>query len=308
MLSTWSTMSCTARLTRLTLVARPSRAPVITSLVTATPWRVDPLGLLLGLLGVRIVLLRARRARPRGPWTPADARRSNSSSNRSSGSPRSDRLSSRLRKICHSRRLADACTRSAADREGPQHGQDVAERRVVVELEPEAGGVDEDEVARQADLQVGLEGHQRARGGVEIVERLLDRRVLDRIELEAPERRVEREQQRPPALAEAARRTRRSAPARPASSRARSPGARGSRRCAPPDPCPPRPAGGSRAPRACGSSRARSRRRRGSPRTPSSAAGPRGSSSALSGLRPAGAGDGRRRPRRRPSSRSDPSP
>ena len=38
MLSTWSTISCTARLTRFTLVARPIRTLVITSRVTATPW------------------------------------------------------------------------------------------------------------------------------------------------------------------------------------------------------------------------------------------------------------------------------
>jgi hypothetical protein len=36
--STWSTMSWTARFTRFTLVARPMRTLVITSLVTATPW------------------------------------------------------------------------------------------------------------------------------------------------------------------------------------------------------------------------------------------------------------------------------
>ena len=82
-----------------------------------------------------------------------------------------------------------------------------------------------------------------AGGRVEIVERLLHRRVLDRIELEAPERGVEGEQRVPGPPAAAARR-----PAgarvgvRPAGSLGALPRARGSRRCAPRGPCRPPPA------------------------------------------------------------------
>jgi hypothetical protein len=76
----------------------------------------------------------------------------------------------------------------AADRERAQHGEDVAERGVVVELQPEARGVHEDEVAGEADLQVRLERHQGARRHVEVVQRLLHGGVLHRVELEAPER------------------------------------------------------------------------------------------------------------------------
>ena len=83
-------------------------------------------------------------------------------------------------------------------------GEDVAEGGVVVELEPEPGGVDEDEVARQAELEVALDRQERARGGLQVVQRLLHRGVLDRIELEAAERGVDREQERAAALAELA--------------------------------------------------------------------------------------------------------
>ena len=42
------------------------------------------------------------------------------------------------------------------DIERAQNREDVTERSVVVELEPEAGGIDENEVARQADLELRL--------------------------------------------------------------------------------------------------------------------------------------------------------
>ena len=156
-----------------------------------------------------------------------------------------------------------------ADIEGPEHGEDVAEGGVVVELEPEAGGVHEDEVAGEPELQVALDREQRLGGGVEIVERLLHRRVLDRVELEAAERGVEREQQRAPALAElpvgAGTRGGVGGMGHDALSRSARFTALRTTRSLSSAACP-----ASRAPPACGSCRSRSPRRPGSPAAPSS--------------------------------------
>src|SRR6185437_5280419 len=90
------------------------------------------------------------------------------------------------------------------DLEGPQHGEDVAEGGVIVQLQPETGRVDEDEFARQPYLQFRLQREQGPTGTLEIIQRLLDCCVFDGIELETPEHGVEREQQRPASLSELA--------------------------------------------------------------------------------------------------------
>src|SRR5688572_27680969 len=83
-----------------------------------------------------------------------------------------------------------------ADLEGAQHGEDVAERGVVVELHPETSRVDEEEIARGPDLELLLYLEQRTRGGMQIVESLLHGGVFHRIHLQAAEHRVQCQQQR----------------------------------------------------------------------------------------------------------------
>src|SRR5687768_14740130 len=89
-----------------------------------------------------------------------------------------------------------------ADVEGAQHGEDVAEGGVVVELDPETSRVDEEEIARSADFELLLAVEQRARGGIQIVERFLHGGVFHRIHLQAAEHRVQCQQQRSPSLSQ----------------------------------------------------------------------------------------------------------
>ena len=192
-------MSCTARLTRLTLVARAQSRAGDHVLRDRYPLGVHPLRRLLRLLGVPVAVTRGAALELEAAHLP--------------GCQPLLQLLETLFRLSPLRQAEEEAQEDlplaalhrgvnaqGSDLEGPQDGQDVAERRVVVELQPEARGVDEDEVAGEADLQIRLDGEQRARGGVEIVERLLHRRVLDRIELEAPERRVQRREQRTAAL------------------------------------------------------------------------------------------------------------
>src|SRR5438094_633079 len=89
-----------------------------------------------------------------------------------------------------------------ADAALPQHAEDVGERGVVVEIEAEAGGVDENELALQPQLDLLLHVQQVLRRGGQIIQRLLHLGVLDRIELERANRRVEHDQEFPPGVAQ----------------------------------------------------------------------------------------------------------
>src|SRR5438046_42180 len=81
-----------------------------------------------------------------------------------------------------------------ADAALPQHAEDVGERGVVVEVEPQPGGVHEQELALQAQLDLLLDVEQMLRRCGEVVQRLLHLRVLDRIELERAERGIEHDE------------------------------------------------------------------------------------------------------------------
>ena len=76
-----------------------------------------------------------------------------------------------------------------------EDGEQVAEGGVVVELEPEAGTVHEDEIPGEPDLDLALGFEQPVGGEQQVVERLLGGGVFDRIELEAADRGIHREQQ-----------------------------------------------------------------------------------------------------------------
>src|SRR5207244_6200780 len=89
-----------------------------------------------------------------------------------------------------------------ADFEAAERGEQVAEGGEIVQLEAQASAVDEEEVARQAQLQLRLPDQQRSGRGLHLVQRALHRDVLDRIELERAERRVEGEQERSTRLAD----------------------------------------------------------------------------------------------------------
>src|SRR6267378_768401 len=89
-----------------------------------------------------------------------------------------------------------------ADAALPQHAEDVGEGRVVVEIEPEARGVDENEFALQPQLDLLLHVQQMLRRGGQIVQRLLHLGVLDRVELEGADRRVQHDQKFPSGVAQ----------------------------------------------------------------------------------------------------------
>src|SRR2546427_1109713 len=82
--------------------------------------------------------------------------------------------------------------------------QDVRERRVVIEVEPQTRRIDEDEFALEPDLELLLHIQQVLGRRREVVERLLHLRVLDRIELERPERGVEDDEEVAPGMTEEA--------------------------------------------------------------------------------------------------------
>src|SRR6266513_1713995 len=73
----------------------------------------------------------------------------------------------------------------------PQHAEDVGERGVVIEVEPQAGGVHEQELALQPQLQLLLDVEQMLGRRRQVVQRLLHLGVLDGIELERAERGVQ---------------------------------------------------------------------------------------------------------------------
>src|SRR3989441_8908531 len=81
-----------------------------------------------------------------------------------------------------------------ADAALPQDAEDVGEGRVIVEVEAQAYGVHEDELALQPQLELFLDVEQMLRGVREIVERLLHVLVLERVELERAERGVEHDE------------------------------------------------------------------------------------------------------------------
>src|SRR5206468_5979720 len=89
-----------------------------------------------------------------------------------------------------------------ADPALPQHVQDVGERRVVVEVETQPRGVHEDELALQAQLELLLDVEQLLGRRGQVVEGLLNLRVLDGIELERSERGVEHDQEVPARVAQ----------------------------------------------------------------------------------------------------------
>src|SRR5688572_9726140 len=71
--------------------------------------------------------------------------------------------------------------------------QDMTERRVVAEIEPEARGVDEDELAGDPELEISFVSPHLLGDLREIHERLLNGAVLQRIELYRPQTRVKRD-------------------------------------------------------------------------------------------------------------------
>src|SRR5207249_9466766 len=91
-----------------------------------------------------------------------------------------------------------------ADAALPQHAEDVGERGVVVEIEAEARGVDEDELALQPQLELLLHVQQVLGRGGQIVQGRLHLGVFDRIELEGANRRVQHDQKVPPRMAQEA--------------------------------------------------------------------------------------------------------
>src|SRR5205823_3160994 len=68
--------------------------------------------------------------------------------------------------------------------------QQMAEARVVVEIQAEARRVHEDELTRRLDLELSFGGDDLPAQRRELLERALDRGVLHRIELDGAKRRV----------------------------------------------------------------------------------------------------------------------
>src|SRR3989454_25900 len=82
--------------------------------------------------------------------------------------------------------------------------QDVRERRGGIEVESQPRRIDEDEFALEADLELAFHVQQLLRRRGQIIQRLLDLGVLDRIELERPERGVEDDEEVAPGMTEEA--------------------------------------------------------------------------------------------------------
>src|SRR5207302_345443 len=72
----------------------------------------------------------------------------------------------------------------------PIERQQVAETRVIVEIQPESRGVHKYEFARGADLELPFRGDDLATHRRELRERALNRRILDRVELDGAQRGV----------------------------------------------------------------------------------------------------------------------
>src|SRR6185437_3505022 len=120
----------------------------------------------------------------------------------------------------------------------PKGGDDAAERRVVVQVEPEARAVDEDEFAGHADVHVPLASPHVVGETDEILERLLHHRVVGRIHLDRTERAVHRHEQLASHLADVAV----AAPLADFRHRRREPGASGRHRLRARHAAPPRSA------------------------------------------------------------------
>src|SRR5207248_2725421 len=66
----------------------------------------------------------------------------------------------------------------------PEDAEDVRERGVVIEVEPQPRGIHEDELALEPDLELLLHLEKVLRRGGEVVQRLLHLVVLDGVEFE----------------------------------------------------------------------------------------------------------------------------
>src|SRR4051812_15235571 len=86
-----------------------------------------------------------------------------------------------------------------ADSARTQNAKQVSERRVVREVEPETRGVDEQELAGDAELQLLLVLDHLSSKLRQLREIFLHRRVFNRIELDCAQRSVERDDEVSPA-------------------------------------------------------------------------------------------------------------